>query len=368
MKQAGLATSAPRPTDRAEQKSPQIAFWATVGAISCIVILTGWTRWLLSSDFTRTPNGPDPISGPRLVMLHTIEIVALVVGLSFAWHFLLRPLIFERRLTLDGKIMIAAFLMWFYDPLVNLLNFTASYNTHLLNRGSWANFIPGLQYPNQNLLAEPLLFTGGSYFWWVMIGGLIGCSGMRKLQARFPHRSTLANFGILFIVFAFVDLCLEILFTRTQIYVYVGVPRLGTLFPDHRYQYPIFAAFAAAALWVGVTMLRYYRDDQGLTFVERGIERLRLPKRARTLISLLAVTGFLHVLILGVYYLPWQVFAMKARTAPAFPSYLRAGICGDNTNYACPSEFVPVPRRGSVEIGPDDSRLPETVRARQGVR
>jgi hypothetical protein len=58
---------------------------------------------------------------------------------------------------------------------------------------------------------------------------------------------------------------------------------------------------------------------------------------------------------------------LKADTFPPMPSYLRAGICGEGTDYACPGkEFVPVPSRTSLHLAPDDPRLPEHVRDRQG--
>ena len=69
-----------------------------------------------------------------------------------------------------------------------------------------------------------------------------------------------------------------------------------------------------------------------------------------------------------LYAVPYSYFAIKADTFPAMPSYLRANICGDGTDYACPSKnHVPMPSRSSLHIGPDDPGLPESVRDRQGI-
>jgi hypothetical protein len=114
-------------------------------------------------------------------------------------------------------------------------------------------------------------------------------------------------------------------------------------------------------------MIRYLRDDKGRSFAERGVDELRLTKRKRKLVQFLAITGFVHGYSLFGYFLPFQVMALKADTFPAMPSYLRAGICGEGTDYACPGkEFVPVPSRTSIPLAPDDPRLPEWVRERQG--
>lgn len=348
------------------ERSSQVHLWAVLGAISTAVILAGWGQWIFSNDFASSPTGPDTISGTRLAILRTVEVGSLLTGVYFVWRFLLKPLLRERALTLDGKIVIAGILMWFYDPMVNFLNFTSTYNTHMLNRGSWARFIPGFEYPNQNLFAEPLLFCGGAYLWYILLGGLVGCSVIRRLRSRYPQKTLLWCFTVLAAVLAVVDLVLEMLFLRTEVYLYPGMPRGFTLFAGSRYQFPVIAAVLASALWTGITMLRYFRDDHGLTFAERGLERTRIPAKGRSVLSLLAVTGFLHVWILVIYYLPWQVAAGKADTVPALPSYLRAGICGDGTDFACPSNEVPVPSRGSIHLGPDDPRLSGEVRGRQG--
>lgn len=111
--------------------------------------------------------------------------------------------------------------------------------------------------------------------------------------------------------------------------------------------------------------MRWCKDDRGRSFIERGVEGLRLPLRARTPLTLLAVVGFLHSWLWISYILPYNSMAVKGKTAPAVPSYLRNGICGEGTNYACPSEFVPIPSKKSLSVEPRDQRLPENVRSRQ---
>jgi len=49
---------------------------------------------------------------------------------------------------------------------------------------------------------------------------------------------------------------------------------------------------------------------------------------------------------------PYNFFALKADTFPAMPSFLRAGICGQGTAYACPGQWVPIPHGKSLHITP----------------
>ncbi|HTC81689.1 MAG TPA: spirocyclase AveC family protein, partial [Acidimicrobiia bacterium] len=113
--------------------------------------------------------------------------------------------------------------------------------------------------------------------------------------------------------------------------------------------------------------LRWFRDDRGLSVAERGAERLRLSGPPRTALRFLAVTGFIHVWFIVGYFVPYNFFALKADTFPPMPSFLRAGICGQGTDYACPSGAVPIPHGRSLHVAPDDPRLPADVRAHQGL-
>ncbi len=56
--------------------------------------------------------------------------VVLWVGLPFAiWFFFIRPWRRERRITLDGMLLLSMGLMFFQDPLLNYFNTWCTYNT-----------------------------------------------------------------------------------------------------------------------------------------------------------------------------------------------------------------------------------------------
>lgn len=347
--------------------SPQFAVWACLGAVSLAVVLNGWIRWILSDDFQATDPGPDKMSAATSAALVVVQFGGTALGAWLVWRFLIRPMRRERRLTLDGMIIIAAFTAWFYDPGANYLNFSFAYNAHAFNRGSWVRFIPGWESPGAiGNFPEPL-WVGPSWIWFCF-GGAVVCSGiLRRIRARHPEMSTLAMFGVLAVCVAIFDIVFESTFLRLEVMQWPGAPRTGTLFAGRPYQFPLIESLFVPSLLFGFTALRYFRDDNGRSFVERGTETLRLPDRARRGVALLAVIGFLHVWVNVAYNLPVQMMAMKADTFPALPSYMRDGICGDGTEFACPGSEVPVPHRGSLHIGPDDPELSPEVRARQGL-
>lgn len=97
--------------------------------------------------------------------------------------------------------------------------------------------------------------------------------------------------------------------------------------------------------------------------MEGGVDRLRIPNPCKKLVSLLAATGFIHTIIIGIYLLPYQSIAQRVDTIPDMKSYMSPGACGAGTDYACPSrDHVPVPSKGSLHIQPDDPRLPDKVK------
>ena len=348
---------APRP-------SAPVAMWAVVGAVGSAVVLWAWAQWIRSDDFRASPRGADDIPGAELAFVRAVEVVSVVVAVLFVWRLLVRPLLRERRLTFDGSLIIAAVTLWFYDPMVNYLNFTFSYNRYFLNYASWTRWIPGWESPNQHLAPEPVAFIGGGYVWWVCAAAFIGCGVLRKVRDRYPQLSVLGLVGVLFPVIVLLEFATEVFFIRGGAWAFPGAIGSLTLWAGGRYQVPLYEPVLVGVWCSGIAAFRYFRDDRGFSIAERGIERLRIPERGRAVTRVLAVTGAMHFWYLFSYFIPYNFLAVKADTFPAMPSYMREGICGTGTDYACPGEYVPVPSKTSLHIAPDDPRLPPAVRER----
>jgi hypothetical protein len=354
-------------TSSSQRRSATIWLWAAAGAVSTFVVLRGLAAWIAGPDFKSSPKGSDPISDTKLFALHCFEGVVFAVGLLMLWKYLLRPLVQERRFTFDGMLIVAVLLMYFYDPLDNYFNYTFSYNAHFLNFASWAREIPGLQAPNQRFFPEPFLVMGGFYAIFMFGSAVFGCWYMRKLAAKHPGASNLRLFAHLFLIVLIIDVVVENVFMRTQFAAYPGVVHSLSLFAGKYYQFPLYEPFIIATFACGMTAIRWFRDDRGQSLAERGSETLRIGRSAKTGVRFLAVTGLVHTWFIVGYFVPYNFFALKADTFPAMPSFLRAGICGEGTDYACPSGSVPIPHHNSLHITPDDPRLPADVRARQGL-
>jgi hypothetical protein len=346
-----------------------VVAWAAVGGAFLLLAAYVVISWVLSPDFHPAPVGTDPLPLKVAIGVHATEAVAVIASAILVWKLILRPLIKTRDITLDGLLALNFLCLWWADPCDNYVNYSFMYNAYALNMGSWANYIPGFGYPNHQHFPEPLLMMGGFYLTFSLINAMAGCGVLRFLQNRRPDLGLVWRIFAVFLAMSFIDLIVEVAILRVGMSAYPGVVRSLSLFPGQVYQWPLYEAPIIGVLNTGWVCLRYFKDDKGRLFVERGIDRLKLPKPRQRALTFLAIAGFAQPFFLIAYFLPYNLFAIHSDTFPAYPSYMRTSICGEGTDYACPSrEWVPIPQRGGkIFVRPDDPRLPTEVRAAQGI-
>lgn len=344
-------------------RAPQAWLWAPLGAVSTAVILWAWTGWILSPELAAIPTGPDTLGGAELAAMRLLEVTTAVAAIYILGRFLVGPLVRERTLSFEGMLVIAMFLMAFFDPFDNYLVFSFTYSAHFIELGAWSHFVPGWHSPNGERFGVPLLFAVCAYVGVMFGNGVAGVRFLRWLGGRRPSSSLLGRFAALVALFAVVDFAFENLLIRLGFMAYPGVPHALTLWAGEVHQFPLYEPLLMALWWTGMTVALYFRDPDGRSFAQRGVAGL--PRRTRAAVSVFAITGFLHLWTLAVYFLPFNALAVTADSPPALPSHLRKGICGAGTQYACPGGLVPVPSRDSLAIPPDDPRLPDGMIERQ---
>ena len=323
----------------AERRSGAVGWWAAFGAIGIAVGLETWVRWIASSDFTKPGPGPDHYGS--MTYLTIFEIASCTAAALFLWRIVVRPWIRERRVPLDGKILVGLTLSYFVDPVLNLYSPTFAMNAHSLSFGSWANQLPFYTAPHQGRFAEGLLWAPELYMYFGLLAAIAGCWLLDRMRARFPRASTATLFTVLFAIFVCADFPAEWLaIVRPQIYVFAGVPKDFSLFAGKLYQFPIYQSLFAAVFATMITWLRDSKDADGRTAVERGLDTLSISNARKGPLSFLAVTGFMLASVLG-YFLPYSWAAASADTYVRLPSYLStAAYCGTATKPLCPSQTV----------------------------
>lgn len=339
------------------KRSRPILWWAALGMFFAGLAIYIWTRWITSSDFESTPSGPDELNSATELWVVLFQVLSVVLALAFV-VWVTRQSIRERRLSFDAMLVIAWGALYWQDPLINYFRTQFFYNSELINFGSWVNFIPGWISPNGSNLPEPLVFVGLIYLWLGPLSALMAFGIMRVVKRRRPQTSVVGLLASAWVVLFVWDVVAEVIFIRTELYAYSGTIHGLSIFGGERYQFPLYESFFWPMVWVAMGALRFFRDDKGRTFLDRGIDRVKASRKQKTALRQFAIIGFANLAML-IYTLPiwWSAFHVGP-TPEGYPSYLTNEMCGERTEYACSGPQVPVPLPRSGHVNPEGELVP----------
>lgn len=320
--------------------SRPVLVWATLGAAFAALQIYVYVSWIASDDFASTPHGPDALNSGGKFWVPFFQIVSpLMAAAVLAW--VARGCVREKRFTFDAMVVTVWAGLYWLDPFINFLRPQFFYNSYLINRGSWVDHIPGWISPNGHLLPEPLIFLGAIYLWMGPIATFMACGAMRRIRARYPRATTLRT-----IVGAWVGMVLfllgcELFFIRTGMYAYPLTIHKLSIWGGRTYQYPLAELLFWPMVWVSMGALRFFRDGDGQTFLDKGINRVG-PTRLRPALRTLSMLGYATVAMF-IYYVPMTVLTAYGDPMPdGYPTYLTNGMCGPDTDVACPGRGVPI--------------------------
>jgi hypothetical protein len=354
---------------RQESTAKPARIWAIAGGVILAFQLYVWIRWMTGPYFTRVPAGPsDPPTLMKVVLLTWTAVIVLGLPVGI-YYFIVRPWRRERRITLDGMLLVACGLLFFQDPLLNYFSTWSTYNSWMFNRGSWVKDIPGwVSYGEPGrMMAEPLLMNAPGYSYGVLLCTILGCWVMRKAKSRWPNISNAGLIGVLIVWTFFFDLVMEGLFLMPMgLYIYPGAIKSLSINAGTYYQWPVYEGLMWGGVQAGLCGLRYFTDDRGRTFVERGLERIQGGFVKQQLTRFLAIFAACSMFFFVFYNIPAQWFATHQDPWPADivkRSYFLMGICGDGTDRLCPDPALPVPLKNSGYINPEGKLvLPDGVK------
>jgi len=325
-------------------KTEAIHVWSAIGIFFLTLQLYIYGSWITSEDFAPVNPGPDTIPGytANMAIFFQVFNVLLAIGV-ITWA--VRSCRREGHITVALLFVFAWLATFWVDPLANYFRLVYTYNSHMVNFGSWANFIPGWVMPNGHLIAEPLIFNIGAYMSIVPLLCIFYAWIMRKAKARWPGIGMVGLIGVCFLAAALGDLIIEGAWVRMGLYVFSGSVHSWSLWGGEWFQFPLYNSI----LWGGVqtvaASLWYFRDDKGQTFVEVGSDQISSPAR-RNFLRFAAIAGLLNIAYV-LYAIAMGIISFQMDTTPALPSYLSNGICGSETAYPCPGPDVHVPLRNS---------------------
>ena len=329
--------------------------WAAFGAFCLTVEAYMLFGWVTSSDFRRVPSGPTPLGPLMKLGIITIAVGGAIATTAILYVFLLRPWRRERRIGPDGLMLLAFWACFWHNIICNFFQPWQIQTSYLPNFGSWYEHIPGWISPQGSQIPEPL-FTTGFDFVYLMFGGTVfGCWMLRRAQTRWPQMGRFGLLAICFVFFGVLDIFAEQIFVRAGAWVFPGAHGWATLFRGHYYQFPLYEPLLIAPTMTAFVSMRYFRNDRGETFAERGIDKVALQGWRRTGLRFVAIVGMVTsgflvyqvpAIAIGMYSSPWPEDIVTR-------SYFNPGLCGPGSEYACPGPAIPVNRPNSVRIGPD---------------
>jgi Spirocyclase AveC-like len=353
--------SAALPVSQAAQRQPRagadeevprswrpVMAWAAAGAVLLVFEIVVLARWVFGPNFKSTPPGPDQISSGQQLLFTVLQVAVPLAAVVALYFWVVRPWRREGHLTTDGMLTLSAGMVFFWDMSMNYTSVSLLYNSHLANRGAWANGSwPGWISPNANYLPESLFITVPGYVALVFSQVVLVLWILRKIKARRPKLGTTASVVFIFVGLVIVDTIIETVLLRSAIYAYPGAIRAITLFAGHTYQVPLSETVLFGGVALGaIACLSHFRDDRGHTVVERGLDKIRIGAKSKQLVKFLAIFGAVHLAFLLLYMVPQQWFAVHSGPFPSgYKSYMINDMCASGSDgRTCPGPGVPMPR------------------------
>jgi hypothetical protein len=332
---ASVGTSAHRrETVEKRRHFPVVVVLAVIGALFGALQVVVLGHWMLSSSFTPTHTGGDPVTGWDMTWTRIWEFISVAGSVGFAiWmarHF---------KANSTVRTIVVCVCAWmltaWQDPGVDFARPAFSYSSAFFNMGTWGEQIPFWPHRAGDN-PQPVLFWIATYLLFVPLIMLSTQAVMTRIRKMFPRAGFAALAVALFAVMAIQDILIEQLWLWQGLYRYVRVPEHFSLFPGTILQMPLYEViFWGGGMTALVGLLFVFRAEDGTMLTDRGIERV--PARHRTAVRVLALGGLLNLCFL-LFNFGFNVnnhFAETNLTPQQAPSYFTNDMCGMAANPQC---------------------------------
>lgn len=313
------------PAERRSRPGRPVVGWAVVGV--GFLVVGGWamSAWVISGDaYATRPVGPEEIGASTRALAWVLQGASVGSGVV-AVVYLVNACRWERRITWDTMVALGFLSAYWQDTLINYTRPLLYFNSCLVNLGSWDPHIPGWQTPGARDTPGPLLLTLPMYLWMFMGFSVLVCALARRIHRRWPGIGMPGLFGAGVLAVGLVDLVLEAVLIRSGLYAYGGVIRELSLWGGRPHQFPLYESLLVGVLGSAIGVLRFTRDDRGLSVIERGADRLGDGARRATSLRVLAFCGFVNAIFLAATAV-FIGLGFFADPTPRYPSYLTNGL------------------------------------------
>jgi hypothetical protein len=340
-----------------------VRVWAAVGAVLLVLEFAALARWVTGPNFRKVPTGVDQPPHWMRVVLDAGQVAGIAAAVAVVWFLLVRPLLREHRLTLNGTFVIAGFLAAPWDGLSAAPQMWFNYNSFLFNRGSVLSAVPGVLSPNSAGVGQAWPFFGfPAYVILVPSLGALGAFILRRTRTRFPALHAVGLVAVCAGSLMVMEFLLEaFLLSPLGFYSLAGAPGPAA-FSSTFHRMPLIEVLHGGMFFTVPGVLRFFVNDHGETLAERGSAAIAGTRR-RAAVRAVAVVGAVHVGFLVTYHLPVMAYAVNSSEFPddvKDRSYFLGNACGESVDIACPGPHTPLLRPGSGHLDWHGNFVPPT--------
>lgn len=285
-------------------------YLAALGVFWLVYQSIGWVGWLADGPVQLTRyRDPDTVSW---YLCRAWEAMAIIQFLVLA-PIVVREAIRGKTLTFDLMFCLATLSIYWIDPLANFFAPNFLFSQNWVNLSDWTGYLPFSQNPDAGRIAEPVLFNGLNYATGWLSFVMMICAVMRATQRRWPSIGKPALVLVAMVFGAVVDLLLEYPMYYYETWAFPGSPEFGFMVGTP-HKFPATELLSGAIMFGLCASVRYFRDERGLSFVERGMEHLSEARRKT--IALLAMSG----LFATVYVLDNAMYCFTGLLSGPYPA------------------------------------------------
>ena len=271
-----------------------------------------WTlaAWLGDGPFQVTAErerGSTSWYGARVIE----ALVVLSVG-AFLWRAV-RDRRRLGRLSVDALLIIGMFTAAFWDPVYNWLTPAWLYSSNFLNVNDWLADAPLIVNTDAGTMPWPVIIVGVGYpLWGVGFAALVNVA-MARVRARRPAIGPAGLAGTAFVVAGAITAAAFSIFQALDLMNAPGY-RLGFLGDSQQ----LFFFYSGGLVFGGLACLRFFKDRDGFTLVERSRSGAVRVLAAIAACQIIVVVGW------GLLTVP---FSLHSSPYPELPRHLINGLC-----------------------------------------
>ena len=318
---------------------------APIGGLLLLFEVYIVAKWITGPNFKTVPAGPTAVPTWMKFSIIGVQVVCWAVLILLMKRMVITPWLRDRSLTSDGMLVLAAMPLSLYDAASAFHQPWFTYNSYFVNFGNPLVEIPGWRSFNEPgaMLPWPGLWVIAFYPCFFVGTVKFGCFLMNSFKKRWPAISSAKALGMLFASFVVLDILVEGAMMSMGWYDETGWPSIDL--PGPYGHNPARNFILLAFLGTVYTSIWYFRNDRGLTFAERGVERVRQPVKAQVM-RLLATVAVLQIFFHLCYNVPMVILTDISPKSSWHQqmidnSFLNDHICGAGTPRLCPGQTTP---------------------------